>query len=128
MRKQQQGERQASLRVDPSAWVESASGHYAFVAHVDACFGLERENADGDELIIFAGVARNTAPRTLLLDEDRPCVSGLRKALMSRGFHSQGAGLLARHSKPRGVFLQRRDKDSTDDQPKSRRIHAPQSH
>lgn len=70
IRKQQQGERHPSLRVDPSAWVESASGHYAFVAHVDACFGLERENADGDEMIIFAGVARNTAPRTLLLEED----------------------------------------------------------
>jgi AAA domain len=71
IRKQQQGEKQVSLRVDPSAWIESASGHYAFVAHVDACFGLERENTgDGNELIIFAGVARNTAPRTLLLDED----------------------------------------------------------
>jgi hypothetical protein len=70
IRKQQQGENQPRLRTDPSAWVEAASGHYAFVAHVDACFGLERENHHGDDLIVFAGVARNAAPRTLLLDED----------------------------------------------------------
>lgn len=71
-RKQQQGENPPRLRVDPSAWVEAASGHYAFVAHVDACYGLEREidREGGDELIVFGGVARNAQPRTLLLEED----------------------------------------------------------
>ena len=72
VRKQQQGENQPKLRVDPSSWVEAASGHYAFIAHVDACFGLEREQdrASGEELIVFGGVARNAQARTLLLDED----------------------------------------------------------
>jgi hypothetical protein len=32
-RKQQQGENQPRLRVDPSGWVEGASGHYAFIGH-----------------------------------------------------------------------------------------------
>lgn len=60
------------LRVDPSAWVETASGHYSLIAHLDACFGLEREidRKTGDELIVFGGVSRSAAPRTLLLDED----------------------------------------------------------
>jgi len=60
------------LRIDPSAWVESASGHYSFIAHLDAAFGLEREvdRKTGDELIVFGGVSRSAAPRTLLLDED----------------------------------------------------------
>ena len=60
------------LRIDPSAWVENASGHSAFVGHLDACFGLEREvdRKSGDELIVFGGVSRSAAPRTLLLDED----------------------------------------------------------
>jgi hypothetical protein len=70
-RRQLQGEHQPRLRNDPSSWIEAASGHYAFVAHLDACFGLERKkNSDGDELIILAGVARNAKPRTLLLEED----------------------------------------------------------
>jgi hypothetical protein len=60
------------LRIDPSAWVENASGHYSLIAHLDACFGLEREvdRKTGDELIVFGGVSRSAAPRTLLLDED----------------------------------------------------------
>jgi hypothetical protein len=60
------------LRIDPSAWIETASGHYSLIAHVDACFGLEREidRKTGDELIVFGGVSRSAAPRTLLLDED----------------------------------------------------------
>lgn len=60
------------LRIDPSAWVESASGHYSFIAHLDAAFGLEREvdRKTGDELIVVGGVSRSAAPRTLLLDED----------------------------------------------------------
>lgn len=71
-RKQQQGENQPRLRIDPSGWVEGASGHYAFIGHLDSCFGLERETTrEGHELIVFGGVARNAGPRTLLLDEDR---------------------------------------------------------
>jgi hypothetical protein len=67
-----QGQDPPLLRIDPSAWVENASGHYALVAHVDACFGLEREvdRKTGDELIVFGGVSRSTAPNTLLLDDD----------------------------------------------------------
>jgi hypothetical protein len=73
MRKQQAGSREQPirLRVDPSSWLEMASGHYALIAHTDAGFGLEREKSqDTDELIIFAGVARNAVARTLMLDED----------------------------------------------------------
>jgi CheY-like chemotaxis protein len=67
-----QGQDAPVLRIDPSAWVENASGHYSLVAHVDACFGLEREidRKTGDELIVFGGVSRSAAPRTLLLEED----------------------------------------------------------
>jgi len=67
-----QGQDPPLLRIDPSAWVENASGHYSFIAHLDAAFGLEREvdRKTGDELIVFAGVSRSAAPRTLLLDED----------------------------------------------------------
>lgn len=67
-----QGQDPPLLRIDPSAWVENASGHYSFIAHLDAAFGLEREvdRKTGDELIVFAGVSRAAAPRTLLLDED----------------------------------------------------------
>jgi hypothetical protein len=50
--------------------VQAASGHYAFVAHTDACFGLERENHGSDEVIVFGGVSRNASPRMLVLDED----------------------------------------------------------
>lgn len=67
-----QGQDPPLLRIDASAWVENASGHYSLIAHMDACFGLEREidRKSGDELIVFAGVSRSAAPRTLLLDED----------------------------------------------------------
>jgi hypothetical protein len=67
-----QGQDPPLLRIDASAWVENASGHYSLIAHMDACFGLEREidRNTGDELIVFAGVSRSAAPRTLLLDED----------------------------------------------------------
>jgi hypothetical protein len=59
------------LREDPFSWVEGVSGHHALVGHVDACFGLERENdSDGDELIVFGGVARNSLTTTVLLEED----------------------------------------------------------
>ncbi len=67
-----QGQDPPLLRIDPSAWVENASGHYSLIAHMDACYGLEREidRKSGDELIVFGGVSRSAAPRTLLLDED----------------------------------------------------------
>jgi hypothetical protein len=55
------------LRSDPYAWVEGVSGHHALVSHVDACFGLERE---GNDLIAFGGVARNSVTSTQLLEED----------------------------------------------------------
>jgi hypothetical protein len=58
------------LRDDPFTWVESVSGHHALVGHVDACYGLEREMANGEELIVFGGVARNAVPSALLLEED----------------------------------------------------------
>ena len=67
-----QGQDAPVLRIDPSGWVENASGHSSLVGHTDGCFGLEREidRNTGDELIVFGGVARSAAPRTLLLDED----------------------------------------------------------
>lgn len=60
------------LRIDASAWVENASGHSAFVAHLDACFGIEREidRKSHDELVVFGGVSRSSVARTLLLSED----------------------------------------------------------
>ena len=59
------------LRIDPSAWIENASGHYALVGHLDACFGLEREiDKSGDELIVFGGISRSAASTTLLLVDD----------------------------------------------------------
>ncbi len=67
-----QGQDPPVLRIDPSAWIENASGHYSLIAHLDACFGLDREidRKTGDELIVFGGVSRSAAPRTLLLEED----------------------------------------------------------
>ena len=57
LRKQQIDSR-VSLRVDPYGWVESVSGHHALVGHVDACYGIEREVNDSEELIVFGGIAR----------------------------------------------------------------------
>jgi hypothetical protein len=59
-----------SLRTDPYTWVESVSGHHALVAHVDCCYGLEREIEDGEEVIVFGGVARNADSHALLLEDD----------------------------------------------------------
>jgi DNA-binding HxlR family transcriptional regulator len=59
------------LIADPRLWVESVSGHHALSSHVDACYGLERQrDDDGEEWIVFGGIARNTDPRTVLLDDD----------------------------------------------------------
>jgi hypothetical protein len=59
------------LLADPRLWVESVSGHHALISHVDACYGLERQREDdGEEWIVFGGIARNTDPRTLLLEDD----------------------------------------------------------
>lgn len=70
--RKQQGENPPRLRIDPAAWVEASSGHYSLIGHVDACFGLEREvdSRTGDELLVFGGVARSAAPRTLILEDD----------------------------------------------------------
>ena len=60
-----------NLLADPRLWIESVSGHYALASHVDACFGLERQRDEGgEEWIAFGGIARNTEPRTLLLEDD----------------------------------------------------------
>lgn len=60
-----------SLREDPYTWIESVSGHHALVGHVDAAFGLEREiAADGEQLLVFGGVARNSASGSMLLEDD----------------------------------------------------------
>jgi len=65
------GNDSTKLRENPGAWVENCSGHHALVSHVDACLGLEREvNKEGDELIVFGGVARSTTAMRLLLEED----------------------------------------------------------
>ena len=59
------------LHEDPYSWVEAVSGHHALVGHLDACYGLERHlDLSGEELIVFGGVARNTYPPALLLDDD----------------------------------------------------------
>lgn len=60
----------ARLMRDPSLWIENISGHHALVSHVDACFGLDRQEHDGEEVLVFGGVARNVEPRTLLLYDD----------------------------------------------------------
>jgi hypothetical protein len=60
-----------NLLADARLWIESVSGHYALASHVDACFGLERQrDNDGEEWIAFGGIARNTEPRTILLEDD----------------------------------------------------------
>ncbi len=60
-----------NLLADARLWIESVSGHYALASHVDACFGLERQrDNDGEEWIAFGGIARNTEPRTMLLEDD----------------------------------------------------------
>lgn len=71
-RKHGNGETPIRLRIDPALWLERASGHHAFISHLDGAFGLEREieSGSGDELIVFGGVARSSAAKTLLLDED----------------------------------------------------------
>ena len=52
-------------------WVEAVSGHHALVGHVDACFGLDRENTlAGDSTIIFGGVARNASSQSMILEDD----------------------------------------------------------
>ena len=59
------------LLQDPSLWADAVSGHHALMSHVDACYGLERQMAeDEDPLIVFGGIARNTQPPTLILEED----------------------------------------------------------
>jgi hypothetical protein len=60
----------AKLMKDPSLWVENISGHFSLVGHVDAISGLERQDHDGEEIVIFGGVARNVAPRSILLSDD----------------------------------------------------------
>jgi hypothetical protein len=60
-----------NLLADSRLWIESVSGHYALASHTDACFGLERQrDNDGEEWIAFGGIARNTEPRTILLEDD----------------------------------------------------------
>lgn len=69
--RKERGNSPVRLREDPYSWVESVSGHHALVGHVDACYGLEREiDGNGDELIVFGGVARNSVTSALLLEED----------------------------------------------------------
>jgi len=58
------------LRKNASSWVENISGHFALVGHVDSCFGLEREDHEGEEIVVFSGAARNVQPRTILLSDD----------------------------------------------------------
>jgi hypothetical protein len=60
------------LLQDPSLWTDAVSGHHALPSHVDACYGLERQAGDdGEEMIVFGGIARNNEPRTVILDEDQ---------------------------------------------------------
>ncbi len=59
------------LLQDPSLWADAVSGHHAFSSHVDACYGLERQMDEAeDPLIVFGGIARNSLPPTLILEED----------------------------------------------------------
>jgi hypothetical protein len=61
-----------NLLADPRLWADTVSGHHALSSHVDSCYGLERQKDEdtGEEWITFGGIARNTAPQTLLLEED----------------------------------------------------------
>jgi archaellum biogenesis ATPase FlaH len=59
------------LMADARLWMDSISGHHALSSHVDGIWGLERERGDDDEeWIVFGGVARNTEPKTILLEGD----------------------------------------------------------
>lgn len=67
---------EVNLRHDPSVWVEAASGHYSLIGHTDATYGLQRERtSEGEELIVFGGVARSISPPMLLLEEDPQSLS-----------------------------------------------------
>lgn len=69
--RKQDNQNHITLRSDPSSWVEGAAGSYALVAHADATYGIEREiTKEGEELIVFGGVARTHCPTTLILEED----------------------------------------------------------
>ena len=69
--RKERSESPRSLLSDPRSWVDAVSGHHALTSHVDACYGLERHTRDdGEERIVFGGIARNTEPRTMLLDDD----------------------------------------------------------
>jgi hypothetical protein len=71
LRKQSNAGLGASLKSDPHTWVESVSGHHALVGHVDFVWGLDREiTGDGEELIVFGGVARNASCTSIMLEED----------------------------------------------------------
>ena len=51
------------LLQDPSLWADAVSGHHALMSHVDASFGLERQNDENENaLIVFGGIARNALP------------------------------------------------------------------
>jgi hypothetical protein len=59
------------LLQDPSLWADAISGHHALMSHVDACFGLERlVDEEGNAVIVFGGIARNTEPQTLILEDE----------------------------------------------------------
>jgi AAA domain len=70
--RKERSESPRSLLADPHLWQDSVSGHHALSSHVDSIFGLERQKdaKSGEEMIVFGGVARNTVPRTLLLEDD----------------------------------------------------------
>jgi len=66
---------QSSLKSDPSGWIQGVSGSYSLIAHSESIWGFARELAgDGEEHIIFHGMARNWRVPLLLL-EDCPDLS-----------------------------------------------------
>jgi hypothetical protein len=59
------------LLQDPSLWADAVSGHHALSSYVDACYGLERQaESEKDPIIVFGGIARNTTPQTVILEEE----------------------------------------------------------
>jgi hypothetical protein len=59
------------LLQEPALWVDAVSGHHALMGHTDAVFGLERQpDDDGNQVVIFGGIARSVEPPTLILQED----------------------------------------------------------
>ncbi len=59
-----------SLRNDADTWIQSASGSYSLICHVETAWGFDREPSEGGGVVVFNGVARNWRVPCFLLKDD----------------------------------------------------------